>query len=90
MNNIEGQQDLEAENQKAVENHQNYNVLDDEEDQMSEQAEEEENEDEIEMTIETEEEREQRTFCDESMDRLVGVLKRHLKSILKSDLKQCF
>jgi dynein heavy chain len=35
------------------------------------------------MTIETEEEREQRTFCDESMDRLVGVLKRHLKSILK-------
>ena len=44
--------------------------------------EEEEEEEMVEMTVESELEREERSYRDESMDRLVGVLKRHLIPIL--------
>ena len=55
----------------------------------TEGAAEEEQKVEVEMTVESESEAERRSFCNESMDRLVSVLKRQLEPILLFVKKKC-
>ena len=58
-------------------------------DEVSSDVEEEEDNAPPEMTIETEDEKEKRTFRDESMDRIIGVLKRHLEPMLTFVKTKC-
>ena len=58
-------------------------------DEATSDVEEEEDSTPPEMTIETEDEKEKRTFRDESMDRIIGVLKRHLEPMLTFVKTKC-
>ena len=97
--NNENGEDSNSDSDSESDQEENDNSDEDEDDEDDEKEDtnledtegvaEEEQKVEVEMTVESESEAERRSFCNESMDRLVSVLKRQLEPILLFVKKKC-